>query len=132
MGKRAVGSVLKVSLDSPDHLDSKETEELQVYLDLQELQDFQPSVVVVCLDLQVSPEREARKENLDLQDSHCRVPQDALGLLDCRDHQGPPDLQASPLEEEAASRESLDVLDCKESEATPERRARKVKRATPV
>lgn len=132
MGRRAVGSVLKVSLDSPDHLDLKEIEDLQVYLDLQELQDFQPSAAAAFPDLQVSPEREARRETWALQDSLCRVPRDALGLLDCRDHQGPPDLRVSPPQGGAASRESLAVLGFRESEDTPERRARKVKKETPV
>lgn len=130
--RRVVGSALKVSLGTQDRLDSRETVDLQVYPDLQELQDFQPSAAAACPDLQVSLEREVRRENWALQDSPCQVPQDARGLLECRGHQGLPDLQASPLEDRPASLESLDVLGCRETEVTPERLARKVRRATPV
>lgn len=130
--RRAVGSALKVSLDTRDHLEPRETEDLQVYPDLQELQDFQPLAAAACPVLLVSLEREVRRENWALQDSPCRVHRDARGLLEHRDHRGPPDLQVSPLEDRPAFLESLDVLGCRETEVTPERLARKVRRVTPV
>lgn len=57
MDRPEVGSALKVSPVTPDHLDSKEIEDHQVYQDLQEHLDFQLLVVVVSLDLQASQER---------------------------------------------------------------------------
>lgn len=127
-----VGSGLKVSPGIPDHLDSREREDHQVYLDLRDNQDSQPSVVVVSLDLQATQEREVRRETLGLQGCLCQVPQDALELLVLRVHPGSLDRQATPQQDKIALLESLDVPACREREVTPERRARKVKRVTLV
>lgn len=132
MDRREVGSVLKVSPGTPEHLESKEREDHQVYQDLQELQDFQLLVAVVHLDLQASLEREVRRETLALQGCLYQDPQDVRELLVPRVNQGLLDLQAIPQEEQTASSGSPGFPACREREVTQERRARKVRRVTPV
>lgn len=87
---------------------------------------------VVGLDLQATQEREVRREKLALQGSLCQVPQGVQGVLDPRVKLDPLDLQAIPLEDKTASMESLGVPACKETEVTQEKRARKVRKVTPV
>lgn len=65
-----------------------------------------------------------------MQDCLCQVPLDVQVPQVPRVYKEPPDLQASP--QEAALAESLDVLEYREREGTQERRARKVRKATPV
>lgn len=133
MCRQEVRSAPKVSPASPDQLESKETEDQQVYQDLQVNQDFQlPAGVVVSPDLRASRETEGRRENSALRVWLCRVGQELLGLLEARAHRGPPDLQAFPGTEETASLERPGVPACREREATKEGLARKVIRATPV
>lgn len=127
-----VGSGLKVSPATPDHLDSREREDLQVYPDPRDNRDSPPSVVVVSLDLQATQEREVRKETPGPQGCLCQVPQDAPELLVLRVLLGSPDRRATPPQDRIALPESLDVPAYRERAVTPERRARKVRRATPV
>lgn len=100
--RQEVVSVQKVSQGILDHLESKETEDLKVYQDLQEHQEFQLPVAVVSLDHLASQETEVRREILVLQDCLCQVPQDVQVLLVPRVFQGLLDLQAFPQEEETA------------------------------
>lgn len=123
--------VLKVSPDTREHLESKETEDHQGFQDLQDNQDFLLLVVVVSPDHQASQESEVRKEKLALQDCLCQVPQDVRGPQAPRVHQGFQDLQAFP-QDKTVSLESLGVLVFRAREVTQERQARKVTRATPV
>lgn len=127
-----VGSGLKVSPATPEHLDSREREDQQVYPDLRDNRDSPPSVVVVSLDLQATQEREVRREILGLQGCLCQVPQDAPELLVLRVLLGSPDRQATPAQDRIALPESPDVPAYREREVTPERRAKKARRATPV
>lgn len=131
-GRQAVGLDLKASLVSLDPLDAREREDHQVYLDLQDSQEFQVQVAVVSPVRQVSQESEVRREMRALQECPCRVPQGGQVPPVLRVHQGPPDLQAIPLEEATVLAESLGVPAHREREVSRERRVRKVRRATPV
>lgn len=123
---------LKGSPDTPDHLDSKETEDLQVYPDPQEHLDSQLLVAVVSLDHRAIQESEVKREKRVRRGFLCQVLQDVRGLLVSRAHQDSPELQAIPQEDKTAWLENLGALVCREIEDTQEKLGRKVIKATPV
>ena len=94
-------------------------------MDLQDHPEFQPSVVVVYLEHQVSQEREDKKESQAIQGRLCQVPLDVQDPQVPRVHKVHLDLQAFP-QDKVVLLESLDGLEYKEREGTQERRARKV------